>query len=122
MPSGQGSFPPMPADRGTWGLLAVAASAGPVFQLYMLSRRIPKMELLGVGACFFLLVNLIKLPLNVGLDLVSRELLRTDAALVPVIACGVFGGKRLVEKVRQRLFEWLVVAFAVAAGVRLLFF
>jgi len=49
----------------------IANAAGPVFQLYFLARRLPKMELIGAGARFFLLINLIKLPSLVFFVVVS---------------------------------------------------
>jgi uncharacterized membrane protein YfcA len=39
-----------------------------------------------------------------------------------VILLGVLVGRRLVQVVSQRLFEWLVVIFAVLAGGRLVLF
>lgn len=100
----------------------VANSAGPVFQLYLLSRRFEKMELIGIGARFFLLINILKAPFLSGLDFINGESLLFNAKLVPVILIGVLVGRRLVQVVSQRLFEWLVVIFAVLAGGRLVLF
>ena len=100
----------------------VANSAGPVFQIFLLSRRFEKMELIGIGARFFLLINILKAPFLSGLDFINGESLLFNAKLVPVILLGVLVGRRLVQVVSQRLFEWLVVIFAVLAGGRLVFF
>jgi uncharacterized membrane protein YfcA len=51
----------------------LANAAGPVIQLYFLARRLPKMEMIGIGARFFLLVNLIKIPLNARLALITPD-------------------------------------------------
>ncbi|MFD0895308.1 sulfite exporter TauE/SafE family protein [Luteolibacter ambystomatis] len=99
----------------------LANAAGPVIQLYLLARRIPKMELIGTGARFFLLVNLIKVPLNAQLATITRESLLENAKLVPAVAAGVFGGRYLIKLVPQRVFEWMIVGFSLIAGIRLLF-
>ena len=100
----------------------MANAAGPVIQLYLLSRRFEKMDLVGVGARLFLLINVLKLPFLGGLDLVNGETLVFNAKLAPLIVVGVLVGRRLVHAVSQRVFEWLVIAFAIVAGVRLMFF
>lgn len=100
----------------------VANAAGPVFQLFLISRRIPKMELVGIGVRFFLLVNLIKLPFTGGLGMTTGDSLLFNLKLFPLIFLGVVGGKWLLVRVSQKWFERLVVAFAVLAGTKLLFF
>ena len=100
----------------------MANAAGPVIQLFLLSRRFEKMELIGIGARLFLLVNILKLPFMGGLNFINRETLTLNAMAVPLILIGVLFGKRLVQSVSQRAFEWLVVLFAVLAGVRLMFY
>ncbi|MDA7881301.1 sulfite exporter TauE/SafE family protein [Akkermansiaceae bacterium] len=98
----------------------VANAAGPVFQLYLLSKKVPKMELIGIGARFFLLVNLIKLPFMQKLNFTSPESLLLNLKLVPFILIGVFFGKHLLQLISQRVFEWMVVGFAILAGLRLI--
>ena len=100
----------------------MANAAGPIIQLFLLSRRFEKMDLVGIGARLFLLVNILKLPFLGGLNLVTQESLTLDAKMIPVILIGVLFGKRLVQVVSQRAFELLVLIFAVLAGVRLIAF
>lgn len=100
----------------------IANAAGPVFQLYFLARRLPKMELIGIGARFFLLINLIKLPFMGGLSYTTGETLWLNFKLIPLILLGIFAGRQLLQLISQRVFEWMIVGFAVLAGVRLLFF
>ena len=109
---------------GTAGGMAtvLANAAGPILQIYMISRRMDKMELIGVGARFFLVINFLKLPLGAGLNLITPGSLLTNLILAPVIALGVFGGHRLIKIISQRAFEATVITFAFLAGVRLCFF
>lgn len=98
----------------------LANAAGPVIQLYLMARKIPKMELIGIGARFFLLVNLIKVPMNSKLALITHGSLLENAKLAPGVVLGVFGGRWLIRHVPQVVFEWMIVGFSAIAGLRLL--
>jgi uncharacterized membrane protein YfcA len=100
----------------------LANAAGPVIQLYLLGRRIPKMELIGIGARFFLVINLLKVPLNAKLALITGDSLLENAKLLPGVVAGVFGGRWLIRHVPQAAFEWMITGFAAIAGVRLMLF
>lgn len=98
----------------------LANAAGPVIQLYFLTRRIPKMEMIGIGARFFLLVNLIKVPLNARLALITEDSLWENAKLLPGVFVGIIAGRWLIGRVPQAAFEWMIVGFSFFAAVRLL--
>ena len=100
----------------------LANAAGPVIQLYLLSRRLPKMELLGIGARFFLLVNILKLPLSGSLNLITAETLVDNVKCLPGIFAGILIGKWLIVRVSQRGFEWMVIGFSLLAAGKLIFF
>ena len=82
------------------------------------------MELVGVGvAASFCSINILKAALlRRASNFINGESLLFNLKLVPVILLGVLLGRRLVQAVSQRVFEWLVIVFAVLAGVRLVFF
>lgn len=98
----------------------LANAAGPIIQLYLAALNVPKMELIGIGARFFLLINLLKVPLNAQLALITPASLRENLALLPAVIIGLFAGRFLVKKIPQAAFEWMVTAFAALAGLRLL--
>lgn len=99
----------------------LANAAGPVIQLYLMARKVPKMELIGIGARFFLLVNLLKVPMSANLSLINPESLMFNLRLAPAVVVGVFGGRWLVRHVPQKAFEWMIVVFSAIAGLRLIF-
>jgi uncharacterized protein len=99
----------------------LANAAGPVIQLYLMARKVPKMELIGIGARFFLLINVLKVPLNARLALITSDSLLENARLLPGVVLGIFGGKWLIRHVPQAAFEWMIVMFSTIAGIRLLF-
>ena len=98
----------------------VANAAGPVIQLYFLARRIPKMEMIGIGARFFLLVNIIKVPLNASLAIITKETLWENAKLLPGVFFGIVIGRWLIGRVPQAAFEWMIVGFSSIAAMKLL--
>lgn len=98
----------------------LANAAGPVIQLYFLARRLPKMEMIGIGARFFLLVNLIKIPLNARLALITDDSLMENLKLLPGVVLGIIAGRWLIGRVPQAVFEWMIVVFAFTAALRLL--
>lgn len=100
----------------------LANAAGPVFQLYFLSRNMPKMEMVGIGARFFLLVNLLKLPLNQNLGSIRWETLQFNLWVAPGVVAGVWIGKKWLGLVPQKGFEWMIIGFALIAAVRMLVF
>jgi uncharacterized membrane protein YfcA len=100
----------------------IANAAGPVMTLYLLAMRLNKLEFLGTGAAFFLLINWIKVPFAVQLDLINAESLMLNLWLLPAVAVGALLGRPVVERVNQRLFENLALGFAALAAVKLLLF
>lgn len=98
----------------------MANAAGPVLVLYMLAVGLPKMEFIGTGAWFFLIVNLLKAPFSSGLNLITPGTIQFNALLAPLVIAGVFLGRAIVERVNQRAFEIVVLALTFVAGVRLL--
>jgi uncharacterized membrane protein YfcA len=98
----------------------LANAAGPVIQLYLLAQRVPKMELIGIGTRFFLLINIIKIPLNAKLALITEESLWENAKLLPGVFAGIVIGRWLIGRVPQAAFEWMIVIFSFIAAARLL--
>jgi uncharacterized membrane protein YfcA len=100
----------------------MANAAGPVYSIYALVHRMEKTDFLGIGARFFLLMNVFKVPFMADLDIINLWSLKTGLTLLPGIFAGILLGRRLIAKIPQRLFEILLYAFSLIAGIRLLFF
>lgn len=86
----------------------VANAAGPVMNLYLLSKRLPKEEFIATGAWFFFVINLTKVPIYLWHGLITPESLRFNAALIPIVLCGAVTGRWLMHRIPQKLFEILV--------------
>ena len=119
----------------------IANAAGPVMTLYLLAMRLNKLEFLGTGAAFFLLINWLKVPFALELGIINKSSLALNLWLLPAVALGsavaarsVVGsacvkgcalgallGRPVVERVNQRTFENLALVLAGIAAARLLF-
>ncbi len=118
-------------EYGAWfaptvGVLAgfttlVANAAGPLMAIYLLAMRLPKMEYVGTGAVFFLLLNVFKVPFMVNLGLITTESFGFNLMLAPAVLIGAMAGRKLLPLINQRLFENLALGLSALAGVRLLF-
>jgi uncharacterized membrane protein YfcA len=89
--------------------------------VYFLAMRLPKMDFVGTGAVFFLLLNLFKVPFMLHLGLINSASFSLNLVLAPVVLVGAWYGRKLVVRIDQRAFENLALALSVVAGVRLLF-
>jgi uncharacterized membrane protein YfcA len=98
----------------------LANAAGPIMTLYLLARRLPKMEFVGTGAVFFLVINIIKVPFSYSLGLIHGSSVTLNIVLLPAIILGVLGGKIVVRRLPQRVFEVVILAFAAAAALSLI--
>jgi uncharacterized membrane protein YfcA len=108
-----------------FGLLAgattmIANAAGPVMGLYLLTVGLPKREFVGTSAWFFLIINLLKVPFSLQLGLITSHSLQLNALLAPLIIGGLFLGREVVARLRQRTFDSLVLIFAVVGALKLL--
>ena len=109
----------------TMGILAGAATmlanaAGPVFAIYLIAVGLPKMEFVGTSAWFFFIINLFKVPFSIALGLIRGQTLMLNLVLAPAVLMGVLAGRWLLERIPQRLFEHMLLAFAVLAALRLI--
>ncbi|ACB75733.1 sulfite exporter TauE/SafE family protein [Opitutus terrae] len=128
--SGDPAVQPQEASHGWWfaptiGVLAgfttlVANAAGPLMVIYLLAMRLPKMEFVGTGAVFFLLLNLFKVPFMVNLGLINGGSFALNLWLAPAVFLGAWIGRKILLRINQRLFENLALALSAAAGVKLL--
>ena len=99
----------------------IANAAGPIMTIYLLAMRLPKLEFVGTGAWFFLVINVFKVPFGINLGIINLESLKFDAILAPFALAGAFAGRWLLDRIDQVWFERAVLVFAFLGGIRLLF-
>ena len=96
-------------------------AAGPLMVIYLLAMRLPKMEYMGTGAMFFLLLNLFKVPFMVSLGLITRQTLILNLELMPAVLVGAWIGRLILGRINQRLFETLTLLLTLVAGARMFY-
>jgi uncharacterized protein len=99
----------------------VGNAAGATTSIYLLSMRLPKNSFIGTAAWFFLIVNLLKVPLQVIFwKNISAESLTFDAIMVPAIAIGAVIGIVAAGKIPERAYRVFVMVMTGVAGVLLI--
>ncbi len=96
----------------------VGNAAGPVMALYLLSMRLPKNNYIGTGAWFFLIINILKVPLHIfywkTIDLDSFVL---DLFALPGIVVGAYIGKKIVGLFPEKVFRAFILISTFAAAI-----
>ena len=84
----------------------IGNAAGPVISVYLLSMRKEKMEYIGINAWFFLVVNLLKVPLQAFVwDNITWDSLQLNLVMLPVIGIGSLIGIRIVKLLPEKIFR-----------------
>lgn len=107
------------------GLLAgfttfVANAAMPVMSIYLVSQNFDKRKFIGTIAWFFLILNASKVPACLAMGILTPQMLPTAAALAPLAILGALLGTYVLARIPQRSFDFLALALAGAAAVKLL--
>jgi uncharacterized protein len=98
----------------------VANAAGPVMNLYLLSKRLPKEDFVATGAWFFFFINILKVPVYAYHGLFSKTSLLFGVCLFPSVLAGALAGRWLIDRIPTRVFEIAVIVLT-AASTALLF-
>ena len=94
--------------------------AGAITSIYLLSMRLPKNSFIGTAAWFFLIINLLKVPLQVFFwENISAATLTFNALMVPAIAVGAVIGIIAAGKIPERAYRVFVMVMTGVAGVLL---
>ena len=105
----------------------VANAAGPITGIYLTSIDLSKEVMMGTGAWFYFLINLVKVPVFAMLTMhdpanpmFTAATLKFDVAIIPFILCGAFFGKWLLGKIPQKAFDSTVLILSALAAINLL--
>ena len=82
-----------------------------------MSQRLDKQEFIGTAAWFFFLVNASKIPVFIGLGMITTATVGFDLLLLPMVALGAVAGFYLLPKIPQQAFNAIVLVLAGAAAV-----
>jgi hypothetical protein len=123
---------PTPAAAAVYGSTGgfttfVANAAGPILNTYLVSLGLNKEEMVGTSAWFYFSVNAAKVPVYLALGeltsggrFITGSSLAFDAALMPAVLVGLFGGRRLLHRLPERAFLNGVLVLSAAGAIKLL--
>ncbi|MBC7814356.1 MAG: sulfite exporter TauE/SafE family protein [Burkholderiales bacterium] len=97
---------------------ALANTGAPPFTSYMLLQNLNPRVFIGTTTLFFALVNIVKLFVQGTLIDVPRVL--SIAWAIPIIPIGAWLGRKLILRLNQRTFEWMMMIALVWIGLMLL--
>ncbi|MGL6225571.1 MAG: sulfite exporter TauE/SafE family protein [Thermoguttaceae bacterium] len=113
------SIPHSHSFTWTMGLLAgfttlVGNAAGPVMSVYMIAQRLSKDRFMGTWVWFFFIVNLIKVPLMLGIlfpnvNMITVETLKFDLMIIPALVLGAIIGRSVYSYIPEKQFVNLVL-------------
>jgi uncharacterized membrane protein YfcA len=93
----------------------IGNAAGPVMSVYLLSMRLPKLSFVGTTAWFFLIINYLKIPLQVfAWNNINLNGLKLGALMIPFIIMGAILGVYIVKKASEVFYRYLVLGMTVA--------
>jgi uncharacterized membrane protein YfcA len=98
----------------------IGNAAGPIMSVFLLSVRLPKVNFVGTGAWFFMVVNYLKLPIQHFVwRNIHRETLFLDLCMIPVILVGAALGILMVKKLSEAHFRVMIYVLTLVSGTLL---
>jgi uncharacterized membrane protein YfcA len=88
--------------------------------IYLLAMRLPKMEFLGTGAVFFMLLNWFKVPFMVHLGMITPASFGVNLWLAPAVVAGALLGRAVALRIPQKLFEQIALVLTFVAAAKLI--
>lgn len=99
----------------------IGNAAGPVMSVYLLSMRLPKYSFVGTSAWFFLVVNYLKIPLQVFVwDNISWATLYLNVLTIPFMIIGAIAGIWFVKKVPEKTYRTFIIVVTVLSTFMLI--
>ena len=100
----------------------IGNAAGPIFAIYLLAIRLNKQNYLGTTAWFFLMINLLKLPLQVFVwHNINWSTALLALSALPVIFIGTRIGIYVIKKLPEKAFRYLVIGMTALVAARMFF-
>jgi uncharacterized protein len=98
----------------------VGNAAGPIMSIYLLSRGYAKKSYISTYVWLFMIINLIKLPLQIFVwHNIGLSNLYTALILAPMILAGAFAGAVIVKRINEALFRKVIYGLTLIAAISL---
>ena len=95
------------------GMTTMAANAGgAAMTLYLVKMRVPMLSFMGTATWFFFILNLIKVPVVVGLGFLTPATLLADLWLSPLIVVGALLGVVAFRRMNEKVFTYTALVLS----------
>ena len=103
------------------GMTTMAANAGgAAMSLYLINMRVSMLAFMGTSAWFFFFLNLLKIPVVVGLGVLNAQTLLADLWFAPLIVVGALVGMWAFTRMNERVFANVALTLSAIAALWLL--
>ena len=100
----------------------IGNAAGPIMAVYLLSMRLPKYAFVGTSAWFFLIVNYLKIPLQIfAWNNITPQTLALNIIAIPSIFLGAFLGVLFVKHLPEKSYRGFIIFMTIVSTLLLLF-
>ena len=95
----------------------IGNAAGPIMAVFLLSMRLPKENFVGTAAWYFMIVNYIKIPLQIFIwHNVSLQGFLFNLCMIPIIVIGAVLGIIIVKIVSEKAYRILVYVMTIISA------
>jgi hypothetical protein len=99
---------------------ALANTGSPPFTAYMLLQRVSPKVFIGTTTLFFAILNLAKVPGYLRENILDIDQMVGIIWVLPIIPIGTWVGRKIIDRINPRVFEWLMILLLLWASVMLL--
>jgi uncharacterized protein len=120
------TLPAHPLSAGSVGFVAggvstLSHSAGPIVSIYLLQEKVPKRRLVGTLLLYFLLINTVKVPTYVHLEIINRQTLMDSIWFIPLLPLGTLAGAWMNNRVPEKPFAAIMYTAAAVTAAHLVY-
>lgn len=96
----------------------IGNAAGSIFNLYILGMRLPKEAYIATGASFYIIMNIIKLPIQAFYwQSVNLETLQLNLICLPALIIGSFLGKRITSFIPENPYRYFIILVTLSSAL-----
>ncbi|HXK76426.1 MAG TPA: sulfite exporter TauE/SafE family protein [Bacteroidaceae bacterium] len=96
----------------------IGNAAGPIFNLYILGMRLPKISFIATGATFYITMNIIKFPIQLLYwKSITPDTMQLNAVCLPALLIGAILGKRLTSYIPEKPFSAFVMVMTLLSAI-----
>lgn len=101
-------------------MTTLSHSGGPFIAVHYLNQDLKKVSFLGAYAMTFLFMNIAKIPIYAYQGIIHQDTLLHSLYIAPFILAGSLTGKKISQSIPEKLFQHIISALVLIAGIRLL--